>query len=100
MTLILTAAAAAIVTLIYFRDPASARARHLGGLALMYWGAALMWCVDGFAALAEGEPFVELSDAAAMADVALLGLCVIGLGIVVWLVASRIADARKAAAAA
>ena len=66
----------------------------------MYWGAALMWCVDGFAALAEGEPFVELSDAAAMADDALLGLCVIGLGIVVWLVASRIADARKAAAAA
>lgn len=99
MTLILTAVAAAIVSILYFRDPVAARAKHLGGLALMYWGAALMWCVDGFACLAEGEPFVELADTAAMADDALLGVCVIALGIVAWLVGSRIAESRRLAAA-
>ena len=97
MTLIITAAAALVCALIYLHNPRAARAQRLGVLVLMYLGASLMWCVDGFAALAEGEPFVELTDAAAMADDALLGLCVVALGLVAWQ-AVRFVAAKKTVA--
>ena len=84
MTLIITALAALIAAAIYLFNPSVARSYQIGSLALIYLGAALMWCVDGFASLAEGEPFVELSDTAAMADDALLGLCVVVLGLAAW----------------
>ena len=50
----------------------------------MYWGATLMWCVDGFASVVGGGAFVELADAAAVVDDALLGVCVVALGLVAW----------------
>ena len=84
MTLIITALAALIVTAIRFIKPEFATNMHMGFLALMYFGASLMWSIDGFFALSEGEPFVELADSAAMADDALLGICVVVLGLVVW----------------
>ena len=84
MTLLITALAAIIAAVIWFAKPDFAKAFHIGALALMYAGAALMWCVDGFACLAEGEAFVELTDTAAMTDDALLGLCVVVLGLVIW----------------
>lgn len=84
MTLIITAIAAIIATALRFLAPPSAQRFHLGILALMYGGASIMWIVDGIACLAEGEPFLELSDAAAMTDDALLGICVVVLGLVVW----------------
>ena len=84
MTLIITACVAIVATIVYFAKPQLADRYHLGFLALMFWGASLMWCVDGFACLAQGEPFVELSDTAAMADDALLGVCVAALGFAVW----------------
>ena len=99
MTLIITAAAALIAAIVYLRDPIAARSRCLGVLVLTYLGAALMWCVDGFACLAAGEPFVELGDSAAMADDALLGACVVALGLAAWAVV-RFACSRKARAAA
>lgn len=96
MTLIITAVAGLVAAVIYLRNPEVARANRLGALVLIYVGAALMWCVDGFACLAEGEPFIELTDAAAMVDDALLGGCVVLLGLVAWL-ALRFAAAKKAA---
>jgi len=84
MTLIFTALAAVIATLIRFSIPVKAKELHVGLLALIYIGAAVMWCVDGFAALAEGESFVELSDRATVRDDALLGVCVVALGLAVW----------------
>ena len=98
MTLIITALAALIAAAIYMFNPSVARAYQIGALALIYLGAALMWCVDGFACLAEGEPFVELSDTAAMADDALLGLCVVVLGLAAWGVL-RLVAIKKAKAA-
>lgn len=99
MTLVLCFLAAVLVSAAYFKNTAknTARARHthLGMLALMYWGASLMWCVDGFAALAEGESFIELSDKVQMADDALLGLCVIALGLAIWLCIRLIASKRS-----
>ena len=100
MTLIITAIAAIICVAIRFLKPELAGQYHIGALALMYAGAALMWCVDGFACLAEGEPFVELADSAAMADDALLGLCVVILGLVIWGIILFVKKNSRAKAAA
>ena len=99
MTLIITALAGLIAAIIYLRNPEVARANRIGALVLIYVGAALMWCVDGFACLAEGEPFVELSDVATMTDDVLLGLCVVVLGLLTW-GANRLVAMRQERAAA
>ncbi|MDR1563347.1 MAG: hypothetical protein LBS74_00090 [Oscillospiraceae bacterium] len=54
--------------------------KSLGTLALIYTGAAVMWLVDCFFALAEGEPFLNIS-----LDDSLLGVLVIACGAVLWL---------------
>ena len=56
MTLVITFLAAAIVTVLWYAKAPNSDMR-LGTLALMYWGAALMWCVDGINGLIEGEGF-------------------------------------------
>ena len=83
MTLVITFLAAAIVTALWYAKAPNNDMR-LGTLALMYWGATLMWCVDGFACLAEGEGFIEITDTAAMLDDAVLGLLVVAVGLAAW----------------
>lgn len=97
MTLVITLTAAVVATIIRFARPDAAARNRLGLLALFYWGASVMWCVDGFASLAEGETFIEISDRTAMADDALLGMCVVLLGLAVWVVCKLIAAARSRA---
>jgi hypothetical protein len=98
VTLLITALAGLAAGAVRLAKPAFATAWRLGALALMYLGAALMWCVDGFAGLAEGEGFIELHDAAAMRDDALLGLAVVALGLVIWGVLILAGRRRRAAA--
>lgn len=89
MCLVITAFAAVITTLIwYFRMPQ--REYLLGRLVLMYWGAVLMWCVDGFFSVAEGEGFLNLS----MND-ALLGIVVVLCGMAAWTVMVLFNDPKK-----
>ena len=97
MTLVITVIAAIIATIAWRLVPAGSRIR-VGTLALFYWGASLMWCVDGFAGLIEGEGFIELSDKAAMLDDAALGALVVVVGLVAWAV-YLLATRRKAGAA-
>lgn len=80
MHMIITAFAAFITTIIWCFN-VYAKKNKLSTLVLMYWGAALMWLVDGFFALAEGEAFIDFS-----ADGALLGLLIICCGLVAWVV--------------
>ncbi|MDR1851188.1 MAG: hypothetical protein LBR21_00820 [Propionibacteriaceae bacterium] len=84
MTWILALLAAGVATAIRFAKPKSAYVQ-VGVLALMFWGATLMWTVDGIANLIGGQAFIELIDQEAMLDDTLLGLSVLGLGIVLWL---------------
>ena len=100
MTLIITAIAALVCTVLYFRNPKEAREWHVGTLALMYFGAALLWCVDGFASLAKGEGFIELSDPKVMMDDMLLGICVVILGVAIWGIINYVARKRGTAAVA
>lgn len=85
MTLVITFLAAALATAFWYAKAPNSDMR-LGTLALMYWGAALMWCVDGIHGLIEGEGFIEITDAAAMLDDAVLGLVVVAVGLVAWVV--------------
>lgn len=78
MCLIITAVAAAAATALWRFSSGGGR---LGTLALMYWGAALMWSVDGIFSVLEGGGFFDLS-----ADDALLGAVVVLCGIAAWLV--------------
>lgn len=86
MCLIITAFAAVITTIIWYFSAHKVNAR-LGMLALMYWGASIMWLVDGFFCVAEGESFLTLSGSDA-----LLGLLVVLCGLVVWVISLLISD--------
>lgn len=89
MCLVITAFAAVITTAIwYFRH--HERELRLGMLSLMYWGASLMWVVDGFFSVAEGEPFLDLS-----ANDAMLGAVVVLCGLALWLVIVLCGDPKK-----
>ncbi|MDR1791261.1 MAG: hypothetical protein LBR20_06375 [Propionibacteriaceae bacterium] len=93
MTLIITAFAALFVGVLRLAKPGTA-AIHLGVLALMYLGAALMWCVDGLNALFHGEPFVDLTDGTVIFDDTMLGLSVLALGLIIWSIYILIKRAR------
>jgi hypothetical protein len=79
MCLLITLAAAVAASLAWY-SMGRGGGTKLDTLALTYWGAALMWMVDGFFRLAEGEPFLELT-----LDDALLGLLAAAAGLVLWL---------------
>lgn len=93
MTLLLAALAAVAATVLWYEVDGSNRQR-LGTLALMYWGATLMWLVDAVfeyweagAAYFQPEPSVLLNDG-------FLGLSVIALGLIIWLSLLLAADPK------
>ena len=81
--------AAAIATIFWYNTKSD---RKLGTLALMYWGASLMWLVDAVVEYIElGAEFFEQAPADMLND-AYLGLCVVALGMVIWLVILIVKD--------
>ncbi|MBQ3273692.1 MAG: hypothetical protein IJH51_00160 [Christensenellaceae bacterium] len=84
MCLIISAIAAEVSTTLYLL---SSRRKELKLNMLMYMfiGSTLMWLVDGFFCLSEGEPFLDVS-----ADDALLGLVIVVCAVAVWLAALAI----------
>ena len=89
MTLLITVFAAAIATILWYNSKAD---RKLGTLALMYWGASLMWLVDAVVEYIElGAEFFEQAPSDMIND-AFLGLSVVALGIVIWLVVLLVKD--------
>lgn len=93
MTLLITIFAAITVTLIWYKKAPDNSMRY-GTLALMYWGASLMWLVDAIFEYAElGAEFFtpELAD---MINDSYLGLCVVALGLIIWLVILFVKDPK------
>lgn len=80
MCLVLTTFAAVFTTVIWYFK-ANDRKYKLGTLALMYWGASLMWFVDGIYSVIGNEDFFTLT-----ADDAFLGVVIIAIGLIAWLV--------------
>ena len=65
-----------------------------GTLALMYWGASIMWFVDAIFEYAElGAEFFTPA-AADMLNDSYLGLCVVALGLIIWIVMLFIKDPK------
>ncbi len=89
MCLIITAFAAVITTIVWYFKAHDKKIK-LGALVLMYWGAALMWTVDSFFAVAEGGPFFDLS-----ADDAFLGLVIVLCGLVAWVIMLLVSDPKR-----
>ncbi|MCR4775084.1 MAG: hypothetical protein K5869_01760 [Saccharofermentans sp.] len=89
MTLLITAFAAVIATVAWYNVKAD---RKLGTLALMYWGASLMWLVDSVVEyIEEGAEFFTPA-AADMVNDAYLGLSVVALGLIIWVVVLMVKD--------
>lgn len=91
MCLILTIFAAALCSGLWYRFDRS-NVRKIGTLALMFWGASLMWLVDSVFAVFGGEPFFDIS----MED-AVLGFIIIFAGVIFWAflrIGTRLAFAR------
>ena len=85
MTLVITAIAAVIVSVLRLARPVIGRRLHLGVLALIYCGAAIMWLVDAIISVIGGGPFVSTDPADLKSD-SLLGACVVVLGLIAWAV--------------
>ena len=93
MCLLITAFAAVITTVIWYFSK-NRKEMKLGWLALMFWGATIMWTVDGFFSVAGAEPFFDVS-----ADDALLGLVIILCGFITWIINIIISDPKDVFAA-
>lgn len=93
MTLLITVFAAIVATVVwYFND--KRKAYKLGFLALMYWGASIMWLVDAIFEYAELGAEFFTPEVADMINDSYLGLSVVALGLIIWLVAMLIADPK------
>ncbi|MCX2683344.1 hypothetical protein OQH60_05495 [Campylobacter sp. MIT 21-1685] len=80
MCLMLTTLAGVISALLwYFKDEKNIY--RLGTLALMYFGASLMWFVDSCFALSKGEAFLDLT-----VDDVLLGFVIITCGLLIYFI--------------
>ncbi len=92
MTLLITLLAAIAATAVWRRRPSGRFSA--GMLALIYWGAAIMWTVDeAFVIVSQGIAG-RTGDPAGLLDDALLGLSVVALGLIIWLVAAAAKERR------
>lgn len=91
MTLLIALLSAAVSTIVWYLSK-TARMLHIGTLALMLWGASLMWLVDAIHAyITLGAAYFTPSAKVMMND-AFLGLSVVVLALVIWLVSVLIHD--------
>ena len=94
MTLLITAFAAIISTIVWYLNAGKSRDYRLKDLCLMYWGAFLMWSVDAVFEYAElgAEYFTPAAED--MLNDAFLGFAAAALGLMIWLVDLIIHDPR------
>ena len=92
MTLLITTFAAIIATIKWYS--AKDDSMKIGTLALIYWGAALMWSVDAvFEYIELGAEFFTPA-AADMLNDAFLGVAAVALGLIIWMVMVLIKDPK------
>lgn len=90
MTLLITVFAAIISTVVWYTHSESKL--KIGMLALMYWGASLMWLVDAVVEYIELGADYFVPAAADMLNDGFLGMSVVALGLVIWLAVVLIKD--------
>ena len=93
MTLLITVFAAIVSTIIWYKKAPNNEMR-LGVLSLMYWGASLMWLVDAIFEYAEAGAEFFTPAFEDMINDSYLGLCVVALGLIIWLIGLFIKDPK------
>jgi len=93
MNLLIIVLAAIFSTIAWYKKAPDYRMK-IGTLALMYWGASLMWLVDAVFEYAELKAEFFTPAPADMLNDAFLGLAVATLGLVAWLVIVLIKDPK------
>ena len=89
MTLLITVFAAVITSILWYNSKVD---RKLGTLALLFWGASLMWLLDAVVEYIDmGSEFFEQAPRDMIND-AYLGLSVVALGLVIWFVILLVKD--------
>lgn len=94
MTLLVSAFAAIIATLVWYNSE-KMRKLHISTLMFIYWGATLMWLVDGIMEYAESGAEYFLPASEDMLNDFFLGLCVAAFGLIIWLVIVLVKDPNK-----
>ncbi len=93
MTLLITFFAAIITTIVWYTTAGKSNLR-VGTLALMYWGASIMWFVDAIFEYMELRDEFFLPETSDMINDAFLGFCVVALGLMIWLVILLVKDPK------
>ena len=93
MTLLITVFAAIASTIIWYKKAPNNETK-IGVLSLMYWGASLMWLVDAIFEYAEAGAEFFTPAFEDMINDSYLGLCVVALGLIIWLIGLFIKDPK------
>ena len=93
MTLLITTFAACIATAVWYKNYGRSEMKP-GILALIYWGASIMWFVDAFVEYMELKDEYFTPAPADMLNDSFLGFSVVALGLIIWLVAVMIKDPK------
>ena len=93
MTLLITIIAAIIATVIWYASD-KRDSFKLGTLALIYWGASLMWFMDFVFEYTELKTEYFSQSFADILNDSLLGVTVVALGLVAWMIILLIKDPK------
>ena len=93
MTLLLTAMAAVIVTVVWYASP-KARELKISVLCYLFWGASLMWFVDAIFEYIELRAEYFTPAPADMLNDLFLGFSVIALALIVWVIVFLVKDPK------
>lgn len=91
MTLLITALAAVVSTVVWYRK-APEDTMKVSTLCFLYWGASLMWMVDAVFEYAESGAAYFAPAPMEMLNDFYLGISVVTLGLVIWLVKLLVQD--------
>lgn len=93
MTLLITAVAAIICTLIWYNNSNREKLK-IAFLCLIYWGASIMWTVDAFFEYIKLKSDFFTPTLDDMINDAFLGMCVVVLGLIIYLAMLFIKDPK------
>lgn len=84
MTLLLNTIAAIVCTILWYQHITDDRMK-IGTLALIYWGASLMWFADAIFEYGELKMAYFTPTLTEMLNDGFLGMAVITLGLIIWI---------------
>ena len=91
MTLLVAVFAAIITTIVWYNSE-KMRKLYISTLMFIYWGASLMWLVDGIMEYAESGAEYFLPASEDMLNDLFLGFCVAAFGLIIWLIVVLVKD--------